>query len=89
MERSLRYLNTILTVLAVLLGLNLWSGGGLKIHSMAAAQDAEPKGIPDEGAQNVEIIKQLKALNKSVDQLNDLFVKGKAKVTVLAPERKD
>ena len=72
-----RYLNTILTVLAVLLSLNLftaWSSGdGMATPVMA-------QGIPDEGAQRVQIINELKKLNQQTGEIKSLLSSGKLRV---------
>ena len=59
--QSLRYLNSVLTILAVLLSLNLyvaWSAAPVSIASEAQAQ-----GLSNAGAQREEMIGLLKQLN--------------------------
>jgi hypothetical protein len=78
-----RYLNGVLTVLCVLLTLNLytaWTTGGDYVASAYA------QGIPDEGAQRMQIIDQLKLMNTKMDQLNAMLTSGKARVTVVMPD---
>lgn len=81
--RSLRYLNSVLTVLAVLLALNLWTTWSVTPDVGPAAY---AQGIPDEGAQRKQMIDLLKSLNQSVDQMKELFTSGKAKVQVAGVE---
>ncbi len=75
----LRYTNVMLTLLVVLLGaqiLTQWTTGP------ALAPAATAQGIPDTGAQNAQIIDQLKLTNKKLEQITELLVSGKVKVTV-------
>jgi hypothetical protein len=76
---SLKYLNTILTVLAVLLGLSLWTAW---TQSPDFVAPAHAQGIPDEGAQRKQMIDELKLLNKKVDGLQALLVSGAVRVQV-------
>ncbi|MHC4994586.1 MAG: hypothetical protein ACYTGQ_05975, partial [Planctomycetota bacterium] len=58
---STRYLNTILTVIAVLLTLHLftfWSS------TDGVATPAMAQGIPDAGAQRLMMVNELKSLNR-------------------------
>jgi len=77
---SLRYLNLMLTVLAVLLGLQLWTTW---TQSPDMVEPAAAQGIPDEGAQRAQMIDQLKLLNKQVDQTRKLLVSGQVRVEVV------
>jgi len=82
---SLRYLNTILTVIALLLTLNLWTAwtstpGG---QALSVAQTAEA-GIANAGAQRLEMIGLLKKLNKHVADLDATLTSGKVRVKVAA-----
>jgi len=78
--KSLKYLNSILTVLAVLLALQLWTTWNAAPVDLASSAHAQ--GIPDEGAQRKQIIDELKLVNKKVDELKGLLVSGKVRVTV-------
>jgi len=78
--KGLKYLNTMLTVLAVLLALQLWTTWNAAPVDLAAAAHAQ--GIPDEGAQRKQIIDELKLVNKKVEELKGLMVSGKVRVTV-------
>lgn len=87
--RSVRYLNAILTVLAVLLALNLWvtwaATPGGEALSWAGPAEAQAAGIPNAGEQRKQMIDLLKALNVKVNQLTELVESGKVRVQVEAP----
>jgi hypothetical protein len=74
---NLRYLNTILTVLAVLLAAQLWTTwtGGASMSSEARAA-----GIPDQGAQNQQMIDLLKLLNGKTEEIKGILASGKLHV---------
>ncbi len=80
--RSIRYLNSILTLLTVLVGMLLWT---LWTMSPTALPVAEAAGIPDAGEQRMRMVSEIKALRKSTEEFRGLFVTGKAKVTVIQP----
>ena len=82
MVSNLRTLNGLLVVIAVLLGANVYVqlAGTRGLTSAALAQEAEKQGIPDEGAQLNEIIRQLKLLNKSTEEVVNILKKGKVRV---------
>lgn len=77
---SLKYLNVMLTVLAILLGLQLWTTWTQSPDMLAPAA---AQGIPDEGAQRKQMVDELKLLVKKVETTNDLLVSGKVRVTVV------
>lgn len=77
--RSLRYLNFMLTVLAVLLALHLWTAWAA---SPTLIDSARAQGIPDAGAQRQQIIDELKLLNKKAEETKDLLTSGKVVVQV-------
>lgn len=80
---SMRYLNTMLTVIAVLLGLNLLThmgSGGAPMVNTAHAQT----GLPNAGAQRKDMIDELKKLNIQVGDLVNLFRSGEAKVKAVS-----
>ena len=86
---SIRYLNVILTVLTLVLGLNLYVQFGQLPSGVSEAEAAPARGgIPDEGAQRYEIITQLKALNTKVDRTNSILSSGNMKVRVMIPKGK-
>lgn len=85
--RSLRYLNTVLTLIAILLTLHLWTlwngPAGAAVSSVTPAQAApRTAGIPNATGQRYEMVDLLKQLNRKTDELTGLFRSGKAKVTV-------
>lgn len=75
----MRYTNMILTVLAILLGAQLYTTW---TQTPPMEPVAQAVGIPDEGAQRAAIIDQLKLLNKKTDDLAKLLESGKLRVTV-------
>ena len=84
--KSLRYLNSILTILAVLLTLNLWTlwtSGALQ-GGPEVATPAQAQGIPNAGAQRIEMINELKQQTGKLDQLITLLKSGQARVRVEA-----
>lgn len=99
--RSLRYLNLMLTVIAVLLTLQLWTawatGPALLSGTAEAAtgkhtrsyKAAQRSGIGKAGAQRAETNKRLDQLLKKTDTLIDLFRSGKAKVRIVDASSKD
>ena len=91
--RSLRYLNGVLTVIAVLLTLQLWTTWSTGSTTLPGASVAEAKttrsqtaarrsGIPDAGGQRAEMVKLLKQSNQKTDALIALFRSGQARVRV-------
>ena len=82
--RSLRYLNTILTILALLLTLNLWTAwtttpGG---HLLSLTSESEAQGIPNAGAQRREMIDLLKQLNVRLEQVHSHVSSGEMRVRI-------
>lgn len=67
------YLNTVLTLIAVLLGLNLWTG----MHTSDAAQaldpatDAQAQGRANPAEERREMIQKLDAIVTSVNAVGD------------------
>jgi len=87
--RSLRYLNTVLTVIAVLLTLQLWTAWtGLPDGSVAEAKPTRSQlasrasGIPNAAAQRIETVNLLKKMSQQNETLIGLFRTGKARVRV-------
>ena len=88
--RSLRYLNSVLTILAVLLALQLWThwtgeaayrpGTGLTTASEVMAAGG---GIPNAGAQRKQMIDQLKRQTDAIENLTEMFRNGQAKIRML------
>ena len=92
--RSLRYLNTVLTLMAVLLTLHLWTlwtGGptGDGHSPLELAATARAAGIPDAGAQRKQIIDLLKLQNQKTDQLVNLLKSGRARVRLEGASKDD
>ena len=88
--RNLTYLNGVLTVLAVLLAMNVWIG----LHSpgpaaLAPGQAARAQGIPDSGAQRLEIANQLRLLNSRVNELAEFVRSGELRVQIDAAPRQE
>ena len=88
--RTIRYLNTILMIIAVLLTLNLWvlwtSTPGGQSASFASEADAATarrgQGMPNAAQQRKNTIDQLKKLNAQMSDLKTLFSSGKARVRI-------
>lgn len=78
------YLNVVLTVIAVLLGLNLWVG----LHQSPAsalldpATPAHAAGSVSAGQQRANMIKSLEKIQSSVDAVSSKLTDGSMKVTV-------
>ena len=90
--KSLRYLNTMLTVLAVLLAVQIWTtwtGGPSEVLSWTAP--AQAGGIPDAGSQRKQMVDELRQISGKLDTLTDLFRSGKARVRLegAAPDKKN
>lgn len=86
--RSLRYLNSILTILALLLMLNLWTvwAGTPGGEALSIAQPTEAQGIPNAGAQRREMIDLLKKVNVNVERIQAKLDGGDLRV-VARPEQ--
>lgn len=85
--RSLRYLNTVLTLIAILLTLNLYVGwtttpGGELLSIASEAHAQESGGIANAGAQRKEMIDLLKQMNASVNEMQKTLTNGSARVRV-------
>ncbi|MGB1125169.1 MAG: hypothetical protein ACPG4Q_08180 [Phycisphaeraceae bacterium] len=80
---NMKYLNAVLTVIAVLLALNLWVGVSptpsdrISLESQAMAQ-----GRVDAGQQRAEMIKELKGLKSTVEAMSSKLTDGSIKVKV-------
>ncbi len=85
--KTVRYLNSVLTVLAVLLTLNLYMqlagapAGSLPGTSVAQANN-EPRGVGSQAARQQAIVDELKALNATVRQLQASLADGSIRVKV-------
>jgi hypothetical protein len=89
---SIRYLNVILTLLTLVLALQLWTswtgqGSATVVRAQGGAFGAGPAGaagggIPDVGAQNMQIIDLLKQLVQKTEVQTELWRSGKVHVHV-------
>lgn len=86
-----KYLNSVLTVIAVLLALNLWVG----VHQSPAAAAIDPsadalaQGRVDAGKQRADMIAELKNLSGKVDAMSKKLTDGSMKVTVENMDKHD
>ncbi len=84
--RSLRYLNTVLTVIAVLLTVNVWTmwtatPGG---DALSVATEARASGIANAGAQRKQIVDAVKQVQTEVGEVKAMFKDGTARVRLEA-----
>ncbi len=83
--KSLRYLNTVLTLIAVLLTVNIWTlwnmtPGG---EALSVATEAEAaNGIPNAGQQRKEIVDAVKRVNDDTNAIKNLLANGTIKVRI-------
>jgi len=80
--QSVKYLNVILTSIAILLALQLWTSwaGVSSDQPIEMATPAYAAGIPDAGYQRKQMIDELKKMTAQLDQLNTQFRSGQARV---------
>jgi hypothetical protein len=83
MPRTDRSLRVLLTVIAVLLGMNLL----VNMNASGGPRAAYGAGIPDTGAQIQSMVDAINELNKKVDKL-DAFLESGA-LSVKVQEAKD
>lgn len=81
--RRLRYLNTILTVIAVLLTLNLWTMWAAS-GSPDGSAPARAEGLANAAAQRQQIVDQVRTQNQKMDQLIALLKSGQMRVRIEA-----
>lgn len=84
--KSLKYLNTILTVIAVLLTVNVWTlwsitPGG---NALSVATEARADGMTNAGAQRKQIIDAVNQARAEVGELKSMFKNGSARVRLEA-----
>ena len=79
MKHASRWLGVVVVLQALILA-TLWTGG--PAARPAAAQ------IPDAGAQQQQIIDQLRATNEKLDKLVDLLNSGTLRVRVAEPAKR-
>lgn len=82
--KSLRYLNTVLTLIAVLLTVNIWTmwnmtPGG---EALSVATEAQAAGIPNAGQQRKEIVDAVKRVNADTTAIKNLLSNGTLRVRV-------
>lgn len=86
--RSLRYLNTILTLIAVLLTLNLWTAWtaspspAVDFATEARAADDRPSGVGGSAARQKAMVDELKSMNKKLDSIETTLTSGKMRVKI-------
>ncbi len=85
-----KYLNAVLTVIALLLALNLWVG----VHpspseSMNPEGQAIAQGSVNAGQQRAEMIKELQGLKSTVESMSKKLTDGSIKVKVEGDPSKD
>ncbi len=89
--KSLRYLNTVLTVIAVLLTLNLWTlwtSENTKVSAdFASSAQAQNEGLQNAGAQRNQMIDLLRKQISATENLTALLKSGTVKVKVDAPAK--
>lgn len=76
-----KYLNSILTILAVLLAMNLWVGVKTT-PSIGLDNQAIAQGRVDAGQQRAEMITQLKELKSSVESISNKLSDGSITVSI-------
>lgn len=79
--RSLKYLNVVLTVVAVLMTVQVWTSLGAA-PAVDFASVARAEGIPDAGAQRQAIVDQLKLVNQKLEEMAGLLRSGEVRVKV-------
>ncbi len=80
--QSNKYLNAVLTVIAVLLALNLgayWSNQD-HANTIGLATPAYAGGIANAGQQRKQIAEELKRVSRQIEALKGLFTSGQARV---------
>jgi len=85
--KTLRYLNTVLTVIALLLTLNLYvqltgtPAGGM-VSPASEAHAAETKGVGSSAARQQQMVKSLESLNSTLSSMNQTLTNGSVRVRV-------
>ncbi|MEM9348588.1 MAG: hypothetical protein AAGB26_18625 [Planctomycetota bacterium] len=78
-----KYLNAVLTTIAILLALNLWVGMNyMPGQSLNPESQAIAQGRVDAGQQRSEMIKELKGLKSTVESMSKKLSDGSIKVKV-------
>ncbi len=84
--KSLRYLNTVLTMIAVLLTVNIWTlwtvtPGG---NALSMATQAQAAGMVNAAQQRKDIVDVLKKINADTGELKSMLKGGSARVRLEA-----
>ncbi len=92
--RAVRYLNAVLTIIAILLTLQLWTAwnapADASLPRITSEAQASTGGIPNAGAQRKQMIGLLKAMNEKIEEQTELLRSGGVRVRVTdASEEKD
>ncbi len=82
MRSSFRYLNTMLTLVAILLSLTLWTWWTQSPLAEATVSPARAQGILEAGLQRKDMIDRLDMLNGKMDALIELLRSGQVRVRV-------
>jgi len=86
--RSLRYLNTVLTVIAILLTAHLWALWTIPVPTgsqeavLDLAAPAHAAGLPNSGMQRKQTNDLLKQLIQKTEELSGLFKNGRARIRI-------
>lgn len=85
-----KYLNTVLTAIALLLALNLWVGVNASPGERASLEtQAVAQGSVTSGQQRAEMIKELKGIKSTVESLSEKLTSGSITVKVEGDAGKD
>ncbi len=81
--RSLRYLNTILTLIAVLLTLNLWTAWTTgSAPAVDLAHQAHAQGASSSGDRQQTMIEKLTSIDKKVGDIDATLTSGQVRVKI-------
>jgi len=86
--KSMTYLNSILTVLAILLGLNLWTQWTASPAADLLISEAHASGVPAPASGSVQrrdMIKLLQEIKAETNDMNNLLSSGQMRVMVEMP----
>ncbi len=81
LDNYTRFILTALTVLLTIVSINLWCQAPSTVSTAQAA-------IPDSGQQLNELIIEVRTLNNSVNEMNNLLASGQVKVQIIDPKTK-
>lgn len=76
---GLKYLNIMLTILALLIGLQLWTGWTQQSAAFVPEAHAQT-GLPSPAGQRKEMIDELKKNNQKLDEMMKLLKSGDVRV---------